>query len=70
MRKFSSIHAPSEERFGGETRTRMLGLRNPLTGTRVLAATDVPAFEGFSYCSNTNDQWLGPDEIRELVAAP
>ena len=26
--------------------------------------------EGFSYRSDTNDQWLGPDEIRELVAAP
>jgi UDP-N-acetylglucosamine 4,6-dehydratase len=24
--------------------------------------------EGFSYRSDTNDQWLGPDEIRELVA--
>jgi UDP-N-acetylglucosamine 4,6-dehydratase len=26
--------------------------------------------EGFSYRSDTNDQWLGPDEIRKLVAAP
>jgi len=25
--------------------------------------------EGFSYRSDTNDQWLGPDEIQKLVAA-
>lgn len=70
MRKFSSIHPPSEERFGGETQTRMLSLRSPSTDTRVLAATDLPPFGGFFCVRDTNDQWLGPDEIRELVAAP
>jgi UDP-N-acetylglucosamine 4,6-dehydratase len=26
--------------------------------------------EGFSYCSDTNDQWLSVDQIRELANTP
>jgi hypothetical protein len=33
-------------------------------------ATGTLVPEGFSYCSDTNDQWLTVDQIRELANTP
>lgn len=43
----------------------------PMLPTRELSAakTGKPLSEGFAYRSNTNDLWLGVDELREMLAS-
>ena len=40
-------------------------LESWLTSPTFVSGKLVP--EGFSYCSDTNDQWLSVDQIRELA---